>query len=476
MLSEKFVFTLFLTKLTNHILLGKLQREHLNLREVSETFNSEEAFTKEEVLPSPYSFNIKTGAAYGTKVTREEVGDSEGRVKGTYTVSGPRGATRVVQYQADDTGFHANIKTSEPNIKTHSPSNARIEAISTKGILESGINKPKVRISNQALPRPQITAQSLPEVGHSDDIIQLNRLLMQKQNEDELRYAVSGVLNSDLEVDKFSLSAEDLKGISKRLEADKDKSLLLSMPLNNPNQVHSGNIGREIISSSMLTRVSSDALNQRLGSSVMRVTDERKRGGLRVKSGDQLLESKEFAGLVSTAQLMKDGQQVLDQAHIDPPVEIQQNVEPSFPAVSTIKKTVNKITQVKESNNRFSNVEQSKVTQTVLAGSSPASHTFHSTLGKDDANQLQVKVDDVLEQSRLSKAPFDATKQNTNRPPVQSKLVLEKISQKYLQEKVPITIPGYVPPPSFMSPFNYRVPQIRTPIMQQQERLDQILV
>ncbi|GFY41970.1 cuticle protein 16.8 [Trichonephila inaurata madagascariensis] len=88
---------------------------------------------QEEAIPSPYSFNIKTGAAYGTKVTREEVGDAEGRVKGTYTVSSPRGATRVVQYQADDTGFHANIKTSEPNIKTHSPSNAQIEAIPIKG-------------------------------------------------------------------------------------------------------------------------------------------------------------------------------------------------------------------------------------------------------------------------------------------------------------------------------------------------------
>ncbi|GFR02449.1 cuticle protein 16.8 [Trichonephila clavata] len=91
-----------------------------------------QAIVQEEAIPSPYSFNIKTGAAYGTKVTREEVGDAEGRVKGTYTVSSPRGATRVVQYHADDTGFHANIKTSEPNIKTHSPSNAQIEAIPVK--------------------------------------------------------------------------------------------------------------------------------------------------------------------------------------------------------------------------------------------------------------------------------------------------------------------------------------------------------
>ncbi|GFQ95755.1 ATP-grasp domain-containing protein, partial [Trichonephila clavata] len=98
----------------------------------------------EEAIPSPYSFNIKTGAAYGTKVIREEVGDAEGRVKGTYTVSSPRGATRVVQYHADDTGFHANIKTSEPNIKTHSPSNAQIEAIPVKGGSASGVKTVQV--------------------------------------------------------------------------------------------------------------------------------------------------------------------------------------------------------------------------------------------------------------------------------------------------------------------------------------------
>ncbi|GFS63224.1 ATP-grasp domain-containing protein [Trichonephila inaurata madagascariensis] len=313
----------------------------------------------------------------------------------------------------------------------------------------------------------------LPESGLSDEVIQINRLLMQKQNEDELRQMFSGVLNPDLAVDRISLSAEDLKDISRRFGADMNEPVLLSTPLSSRNQASSRRPGSQEIASSSLTRTSSDAFRQRFGSGVMKVTDEGKRGNLRVTSGNQQLNSK-VSGAAVTAQLFKDGQQILGQDRIETPIEIQQNVEPNFPAVSTIKIASNKITQVKESSNKFSPVEQSKVAQTILVPSAPVSQAFQSAVNNDDVNQLQVKVDDVIEQSRLPKA--DTIKQISNRPPVQSKLALESFSQKYLQEKVPVTIPGYVPPPSFMSPFNYRVPHIRTPIMQQQERLDQILV
>ncbi|PRD25581.1 UNVERIFIED_CONTAM: hypothetical protein NCL1_40521 [Trichonephila clavipes] len=312
-----------------------------------------------------------------------------------------------------------------------------------------------------------------PESGVSDEVIQINRLLMLKQNEDELRQMFSGVLNSDLAVDKISLSAEDLKDISRRFGADRNEPVLLSTPLNSPNQASSLRPGSQRIPSSSLTRTSSDALRQRFGSGVMKVSDEGKRGNLRVTSGNQQLNSK-ASGAAVTAQFVKDGQQILGQDRIETPIEIQQNVEPNFPAVSSIKIASNKITQIKESSNKFSPVEQSKVAHTILVPSASFSQTFQSTANNDDVNQLQVKVDDVIEQSRLPKA--DTIKQISNLPPVQSKLALESFSQKYLQEKVPVTIPGYVPPPSFMSPFNYRVPHIRTPIMQQQERLDQILV
>ncbi|GFW27154.1 ATP-grasp domain-containing protein [Trichonephila clavipes] len=312
-----------------------------------------------------------------------------------------------------------------------------------------------------------------PQSGVSDEVIQINRLLMLKQNEDELRQMFSGVLNSDLAVDKISLSAEDLKDISRRFGADMNEPVLLSTPLNSPNQASSLRPGSQGIASSSLTRTSSDALRQRFGSGVMKVSDEGKRGNLRVTSGNQQLNSK-ASGAAVTAQFVKDGQQILGQDRIETPIEIQQNVEPNFPAVSSIKIASNKITQIKESSNKFSPVEQSKVAQTILVPSASVSQTFQSTANNDDVNQLQVKVDDVIEQSRLPKA--DTIKQISNLPLVQSKLALESFSQKYLQEKVPVTIPGYVPPPSFMSPFNYRVPHIRTPIMQQQERLDQILV
>ncbi|GFQ95752.1 ATP-grasp domain-containing protein [Trichonephila clavata] len=311
-------------------------------------------------------------------------------------------------------------------------------------------------------------AGQLPQSGLSDEVMQINRLLMQKQNEDELRQMFFGVLSPDLAVDKISLSAEDLKDISRRFEADMNEPVLLSTPLSSPNQASSGRLGSQGIASSSLTRTSSDALRQRFGSGVMKVTDEGKRGNLRVISGDQQLNSK-APGVAVTAQFVKDNQD-----RIETPIEIQQNVEPNFPAVSTIKIAGNKITQVKESSNKFSPVEQSKVAQSILVPNAPVSQTFQSAANNDDVKQLQIKVDDVIEQSRLPKS--DTVKQISTHPPVQSKLALESLSQKYLQEKIPVTIPGYVPPPSFMSPFNYRVPHIRTPIMQQQERLDQILV
>ena len=49
--------------------------------------------------------------------SRQESQDASGKVTGSYTIVDANGAQRIVEYYADDTGFHANIKSNEPGIE-----------------------------------------------------------------------------------------------------------------------------------------------------------------------------------------------------------------------------------------------------------------------------------------------------------------------------------------------------------------------
>ncbi|KAH9424858.1 hypothetical protein DERP_012345 [Dermatophagoides pteronyssinus] len=66
--------------------------------------------------PQPFSFGFQAMANDGTQ-SRQESQDASGKVTGSYTIVDANGAQRIVEYYADDTGFHANIKSNEPGIE-----------------------------------------------------------------------------------------------------------------------------------------------------------------------------------------------------------------------------------------------------------------------------------------------------------------------------------------------------------------------
>ncbi|GBN16978.1 hypothetical protein AVEN_6937-1, partial [Araneus ventricosus] len=314
----------------------------------------------------------------------------------------------------------------------------------------------KPRVSPQALPKPQIATLALAkpegpspilsEAGLSADIIELNRQLMQKQNEEELRQALSGVLKADTDFNKVSLSAAELDEISRSLSGRVSGSLSSESVIPVP---YMGGMGENQRSPSVLSR---DVLLQRHGS------------GMRssILTGSRTSNAQSAINAASKMQVMSQVQQKVGQESIESPLEFQQKIEPTLSAA-----------QVEEP------VVQSIVTQTVKAFNAPISQTVQKLLDTSDSSQLQMKVDDVIEQSQLSKPAVVGQMQlrrNIEIPSRKSKMALDNLSQKYLQEKLPVEIPSYVPLPSFMSPFNYRVPHLRSPIVQQQEKLDQILV
>ncbi|XP_023211310.1 uncharacterized protein LOC111614163 [Centruroides sculpturatus] len=71
--------------------------------------------------PQPYNFGYETKDEFGTTVTRQETGDESGTIKGTYGYVDPFGVYRHVEYEADEYGYRARIKTNEPSASNQNP-------------------------------------------------------------------------------------------------------------------------------------------------------------------------------------------------------------------------------------------------------------------------------------------------------------------------------------------------------------------
>lgn len=67
-----------------------------------------------EAEPYAFSYNIDGSS-------RSESGDTKGVVRGQYTLSGPDGSNRVVEYIADQNGFRASVNTNEFGTEAKSP-------------------------------------------------------------------------------------------------------------------------------------------------------------------------------------------------------------------------------------------------------------------------------------------------------------------------------------------------------------------
>ncbi|KAK8756453.1 cuticle protein 10.9-like [Amblyomma americanum] len=82
--------------------------------------------------PIPYSFNYASQDPEGSH-TREESGDSNGRVQGRYTMTLADGRTRTVTYTADENGYRAEIVTNEQGTESKNPADVVIQSSAVPG-------------------------------------------------------------------------------------------------------------------------------------------------------------------------------------------------------------------------------------------------------------------------------------------------------------------------------------------------------
>lgn len=59
--------------------------------------------------PQPFSFGFMSMAKDGSQ-SRQEQQDESGKVSGSYSIQNADGTQRIVEYWADETGFHTNIR------------------------------------------------------------------------------------------------------------------------------------------------------------------------------------------------------------------------------------------------------------------------------------------------------------------------------------------------------------------------------
>lgn len=69
----------------------------------------------QEEAPTPYEFTINEQNANHT-LTRQESGDAQGTVTGSYSYTDKDGLSRTVNYIADNDGFRAQIQSNEPGL------------------------------------------------------------------------------------------------------------------------------------------------------------------------------------------------------------------------------------------------------------------------------------------------------------------------------------------------------------------------
>ncbi|KAI2796368.1 hypothetical protein BLOT_015820 [Blomia tropicalis] len=78
--------------------------------------------------PRPFSFGFMSMANDGTQ-SRQESQDASGKVTGSYEIVDAQGITRRVEYWADDSGFHAEIKSNEPGLEGSDLGSAKISKL-----------------------------------------------------------------------------------------------------------------------------------------------------------------------------------------------------------------------------------------------------------------------------------------------------------------------------------------------------------
>ncbi|XP_029841838.1 cuticle protein 10.9 [Ixodes scapularis] len=95
----------------------------------------------ENYPPIPYAYQYLSQLEDGSH-SHEESGDGNGKVTGKYTLTHPDGTSRTVTYFADDTGFHADVVTSEVGTESKNPADVTIQSSAVPGPEAAIANEP----------------------------------------------------------------------------------------------------------------------------------------------------------------------------------------------------------------------------------------------------------------------------------------------------------------------------------------------
>jgi len=76
----------------------------------------------------PYNYGYQTTDEQGNSVTRQEVSDGNGAVRGSYSYTDIQGLNRIVEYIADAAGYRATVKTNEPGTANANPADVQVTA------------------------------------------------------------------------------------------------------------------------------------------------------------------------------------------------------------------------------------------------------------------------------------------------------------------------------------------------------------
>ncbi|CAN8018326.1 unnamed protein product, partial [Ixodes persulcatus] len=95
----------------------------------------------ENYAPIPYAYQYLSQLEDGSH-SHEENGDGNGKVNGKYTLTHPDGTSRTVTYYADETGFHADVVTSEVGTESKNPADVTIQSSAVPGPEAAIANEP----------------------------------------------------------------------------------------------------------------------------------------------------------------------------------------------------------------------------------------------------------------------------------------------------------------------------------------------
>lgn len=107
---------------------------------------------KQESPPHPFHFGYDVLDEHGNKQQRQEEGDHNGHVKGSYGYTDAHGLYRQVDYVADHSGFRAIIQTNEPGVSNEDPADVKLTAKSPpQHVYEQQYKKIEAGYSNPKL-------------------------------------------------------------------------------------------------------------------------------------------------------------------------------------------------------------------------------------------------------------------------------------------------------------------------------------